>query len=355
MQLKALHQQTIVITGASSGNGLATAITAVERGAAVVLGARNLEALKIIKLQLEEQGGRVAVVQTDVAKVADVERLAACAVERFGGFDSWINNAAAATYGTVEQVSIEDHQRVFDVNYFGTLHGCLVAAQHLRKRGGGAIINLGSILGDRAIIQQGPYSATKHAVQALTDALRMELEKERAGISVTLIKPGAINTPYAEHARNYMSDAPRLPPPLYDPALVADAVLFACSTPRRQLYVGGAGVLSSLIGQVAPRMTDRVMELIGTRIQQKPGDPGGSARRGNLYEPTSDGTVRGSQNVYVRNSSMALEAQTLPAGASGGIALGLCAYILALRLSSQRRKHPLDTTQQSAARSKASE
>ena len=337
MKLKPLNEQTIVITGASSGNGLATAIAAVERGARVVLGARNLEALDTVKMRLEEQGGQVAVVQTDVAEEGNVERLAAHAAERFGGFDSWVNNAAAATYGTVEQVPVVDHRRAFDVNYFGTLHGCLVAARYLRERGGGAIVNLGSILGDRTMIQQGHYSATKHAVQALTDALRMELEKDRAGISVTLIKPGAIDTPYAEHARNFMSEPPRLPPPLYDPALVADAVLFACSTPRRELYVGGGGILSSLIGQVAPRMTDAVMELIGTRIQQKPGDPGVPKRRDNLYEPASDGAVHGSQNVRVRRSSLALQVQKRPLVATGVVAAGIGAAVGILQLLSRGR------------------
>lgn len=327
MKLKPLNEQVLVITGASSGNGLATARAAVRQGAAVVLAARNHEALQQIQAALQDEGGRVMVVPTDVAEQDAVERLAQAAIERFGGFDSWINNAAAATYGTLEQVPVADHRRAFDVNYFGTLHGCLVAVRHLRQRGGGAIVNLGSILGDRAIIQQGPYSATKHAVQALTDTLRMELERERAGISVTLIKPGAINTPYAEHARTFMSEPPRLPPPLYDPALVADAVLFACATPRRELYVGGGGILSSLIGQVAPRLTDLAMEVIGTRMQQKPGDPGAADRRDNLHEPRSDGSVHGSQRVHTRKTSLALEAQKLPYVAGGAMALGVGALI----------------------------
>lgn len=312
MKLKALNEQIVVITGASSGNGLATAKAAVRRGAAVVLAARNQEALERIRAELQAEGARVEIVAADVSDLRAVEHIAQVAVDRFGGFDSWVNNAAAATYGTVEQVPVADHRRTFDVNYFGTLNGCLVAARHLRERGGGAIINLGSILGDRAIIQQGPYSATKHAVQALTDTLRMELERDHSGISVTLIKPGAIDTPYAEHARNFMAEPPRLPPPLYDPALVADAVLFACHTPRRELYVGGGGVLSSLIGQIAPRLTDMVMEAGGTRMQQKPGDPGRGKRRDNLYVPRSDGHVHGSQRVHVRRSSIALEAQKRP-------------------------------------------
>jgi len=312
IRLKPIDRQTIVITGASSGNGLATAEEAVKRGAAVVLAARNGAALERIADDLRARGGRVAVCVADVADEADVERIAATAVEAFGGFDSWVNDAAAATYGRMEEVTMADHRRVFDVNYFGLLKGSLVAARHLRERGGGAIVNIGSVLSDRTMILQGPYSATKHAVRAATEALRMELERDGAAISVTLIKPGPIHTPYPEHARNYMVGAPRLPPPLYDPRLVADAILFACENSRRQLYIGGGGYMVSLAGRLAPRLTDKLMEGLGVEVQQKASDPGDPAKRDNLYEPRSDGEIDGGQQAHVRRTSLLLEAQKHP-------------------------------------------
>jgi NAD(P)-dependent dehydrogenase (short-subunit alcohol dehydrogenase family) len=311
-RLKPIERQTIVITGASSGNGLATAHEAVSRGAAVVLAARNAEALERIAAELRARGGRVASCAADVSSEADVERIAATATAEFGGFDSWVNDAAAATYGRMEEVPMEDHRRIFDVNYFGLLKGSLVAARHLKSRGGGAIVNIGSVLSDRAMIFQGPYSATKAAVQAATDALRMELERERAPVSVTLIKPGSVHTPYPEHARNYLPDPPRLPPPLYDPRLVADAILFACANPRRQLYVGGGGYLISLAGRLAPRLTDFAMESMGYSAQQMPEDPGDPARRDNLDQPRRDGSIDGHQQVGVRRTSYLLEAQKNP-------------------------------------------
>lgn len=307
--LKPLARQTIVITGGTSGNGLATAEAAKAAGANIVIAARSEAALAQVR---ERLGAGVATVTADVADRAQVERIADTAIAAFGGFDSWVNNAAAATYGAMEDVPEADHRRIFDVNYFGTLHGSMIAARHLRARGGGAIVNLGSVLSDRAIPLQGPYCATKHAVKAATDALRMELERDGAPISVTLIKPAAIHTPYPEHARNFMDVAPRLPAPLYDPRLVAQAILFACANPRRQLYVGGAGALISAAGTVAPRLTDLVLEAIGKRIQESPDDPGEPARRDNLRQPRSEGTIDGAQAANVRTTSTLLAAQMLP-------------------------------------------
>ena len=337
-KLKPVAEQVIVVTGATSGNGLAIAQAAVAKGAAVVLVARNADALGKVQADLSSSGGRVAVCVADVSDGADVQRIADVAVSNFGGFDSWVNNAAAATYGTLEQVPIEDHRQVFDVNYFGVLTACLVAARHLRSRGGGAIINIGSILSDRAILEQGPYCATKHAVQALTDTLRMELERDSSGISVTLIKPAAIDTLFPEHARNFMDVPPRLPPPLYQPSVVADAVLFACSHPRREMYVGGGGWLAAKLASFAPRLTDFVMEAVGAPLQQKPGDPGDPARRDNLYEAKADGATRGSQHVHARGTSLLVQVQKLPGGVATAATLGVgAALVLARGVRARRR------------------
>lgn len=332
-RLKPIAEQTVVITGASSGNGLATARLAARRGAAVVLVARNGEALSKIRDDIVADGGRALAVPADVSSGDEVEGIARRAIQEFGGFDTWVNNAGAGMYGTLEQVPLEDHRRVFDVNYFGTLHGSLVAARHLRQRGGGAIINVGSILGDRAIVDQGPYSATKHALQALTDTLRMELEREGAGICVTLVKPGGCGTPYPEHARNYLDHPPRIPQPLYHPDVIADAIVFACETPRRTLYIGSGGVMSSLAGQLAPRTTDLIMEKVGRRMQQLHGGPDSPAKRDNLYEPREDGAVCTAQHVMMRRTSLVVQAQKLPSLAWVGLAAGLLTGARALRAS----------------------
>jgi short-subunit dehydrogenase len=314
VQLKPLEEQVIVITGASSGIGRAAAEMAAESGARLVLAARNEEALRQVAEECARRGGRAVVVAADVAKREDIERIAEVAEESFGGFDTWVNDAAVALYGKMTEIPLEDQRRQFEVNYWGVVNGSLVAAERLRSRGGGAIINIGSVLSDRAMIYQSQYSATKHAVKAFTDGLRMELEAEGAPISVTLIKPSSIDTPYPEHARNYLdSEAIDLPPPVYDPHLVGKAILHAAEHPKRTLVVGLGGYMISLMGTHFPRLADYAMEKTGYASQatQEPGDRE-DQRRDNLYSPREDGMHSSLPGPGPRQTSLFLEAQMHP-------------------------------------------
>jgi short-subunit dehydrogenase len=331
--LKPLDQQMIVITGASSGIGLVTARAAVKAGAGVLLVSRNEEALRQIAAELRAEGVRVDYVIADVSRREDHERIARTAIERFGGFDSWVNNASVGTAGELDKVTLEDHRRVFDVNYWGVVYGSLEAAKHLRRRGG-ALINIGSVLGERTVVLQGPYCAAKHAVRAFTTGLRMELEREGAPISVTHIKPSSIDTPFPEHARNYLKTGLQVPPPVYSPALVAKAILFACENPRRELTVGFGGKMVPLMGRLFPRLTDRLMEAVGYWAQETR-KPSISSRRDNLYSPREDGAERSSLGYpIVLNRSPYLQAQMHPVATAailGGLAVGLAAASRARR------------------------
>lgn len=337
--LKPLADQTLVITGASSGIGLATARRAAREGANVVLVARNEDALGEAVHSIQVSGGKAASIAADIAETGAAERIGDFAKERFGGFDTWINDAAVALYAKLEDTTIDEHRRVFDVGYFGLVQASLYAARELRERGG-ALINIGSVLSERAVPLQGSYSAMKHAVRGFTDALRMELEMEDAPVSVTLIKPNGIDTPYPQHARNKMGAPARIPPVVYDPELVAKAICFAAAHPKRELTVGGQGYLVSKATNVMPRAADRVMEAFMGKPAQTIDTPPEEGASDNLFEPRRDGRERGNQDIFVRKSSLALEAQMHPIAAIAGIGAGAAVAAFMLGGAALRRLQP---------------
>ncbi|MEW6272671.1 MAG: SDR family oxidoreductase, partial [Thermodesulfobacteriota bacterium] len=301
---KKLDQQTIVITGASSGIGLATAKLAAERGARVVLAARNASELEQVAGEIRQGGGQASCVAVDVADPSSVEHLADEAVRTCGGFDTWVNDAGVSIFGRSWETKLDDERRLFDVNYWGVVHGCRAALPHLRERGG-TIINVGSVVSDRAVPLQGAYCASKHAVKAYTDALRMEVEADGAPVNVTLVKPGAIDTPFFAHAESEMETEPKAPAPVYAPEVVARAILACAEKPVREITVGGAARALSLFGMIAPRLSDLWMERFMFEAQKKDELAHG---RSSLYAPGSGGSVSGGHPGHVSRSSLYTEA-----------------------------------------------
>ncbi|MCB8821910.1 SDR family oxidoreductase [Microvirga rosea] len=325
---KPVEDQIVVITGASSGIGLATARLFAERGVrGLVLVARNQEALQEVARELNSRGTRAIAVAADVSKREDLERVAQTTLDTFGSFDTWVNDAAVALYGTLDRIPLQDQRQLFEINYWGLVNGSLIAADRMRKHGG-TIINLGSVLSERTMMLQTQYSASKHAVKGFTDGLRMELESEGAPVWVTLIKPSSIDTPYVEHARNYLDAETAVPPPAYDPNLVAKAIVFAAENPRRELTIGFGGWVIGAMGKVAPRMVDRAMEWTGysaqtTSHRERP------QMRDNLYRAREDGDVYSSLPQEPRKTSLLLEAQLHPVTTAAVLA-GVGAAIAAL-------------------------
>ena len=333
LTLKRLNEQVIVITGASSGIGLVTAKAAARRGAGVVLAARNENDLRHATSVIRQFGGRATYAVADVADESQVDAIADTAIREFGRIDTWVNNAAVSMYGRITDLAIDDMRRQMDVNFWGQVYGSRTAVRHLRERGG-ALINVGSALSDRAIPLQGGYCAAKHALKGFTDALRMELEEEGAPIAVTLVKPASVDTPFFEKARTYLGLEPQPVPPVYAPEVVAEVILHAAEYPLRELIAGGSGAKLSA-ARFAPRLADLYMERWTFDSQQT--DRPARGRRDNLYEPlASDGGERGRNwDGHTRESSLYTRAALRPQATAlivAGLALGLGAVAAARRV-----------------------
>ena len=326
VKLKPVSEQVIVITGPSSGIGLATAKLAAERGAKVVLSARTRAALAQAVDEIKQAGGEAVFVEADVAKREDLERVAAIAVDRFGRVDTWVNNAGVGIWGLIDEVSEADMRRLFETNFWGTVYGSQIAAEHLRGRGG-AIINVGSLTSDRAIPVQGIYSASKHAVKGFTDALRMELEHEGAPISVTLIKPASIGTPMPQHVKDYSSVEPKLPPPIYAPEEVARTILHAAETPVRDAFIGSGARTMSMLGSIAPALLDWISArfLVPAQFGEE-----AATKTDNLHAGQSEAQVRGDHQGSLIRPSLYTKAARHPAitlTAAGAAAAGVGLFL----------------------------
>jgi len=292
--MRPIQDQVIVITGGSSGIGRATALKAAQRGAKVVVAARSREALAAATREIEAAGGRAMAVPIDVTDYAAVEALGERAVRRFGRIDTWVNDAGTSVYGEFLDIAPDEFREVIAVDLLGTIHGCRVALRQMRNQpDGGTIVNISSEAGVRAVPLQTAYCAAKFGVDGFSEALRTEIEHNGWPVNLTVIRPASIDTPFFRHARSKMGVEPKPIPPVYDPAIAADAILYAATHPVRDLPVGGANAAISAVETVAPRLLDAGLARVGYQTQEsdrptRPGEPD------NLFAPVpGPGAVRG--------------------------------------------------------------
>jgi short-subunit dehydrogenase len=279
-----IREQAVVITGASSGIGRATAMALGKRGASLVLAARSAPDLQRTAQDVSEVGGTVEVVVTDVSQRGDIDRLAQHAVERFGRIDTWVNNAAVGHYSTVEQTTVEEIERVIQVNLLGQIYGMKAALPILKRQSEGTIINVASIEAVRAMPYHCAYGASKHGIRGFSEVLRLELAREQSPVKVVVIEPASINTPFFTHSRSKLGVKPLPFPPSYAPEAVAEAIVFAARHPRPEIVVGGAGKMLTVLERLSPPLLDWLLLKgdLGFQAQQteQPDD-----RRDNLDAP----------------------------------------------------------------------
>ena len=325
INLKPLKDQVIVITGASSGIGLVTARMARAEGARLVVAARNESALRQLSDEINQYGLGAVYVEADVGKEEDVQRIADSALRTFGGFDTWINNAGVSVIGDALNVPVGDLKKMFDTNFWGVVYGSRAAARHfISSEKHGAIINVGSFLGERHNALQAGYTATKQAVHAWTDSLRAEMESDHQPVSVSLIQPAKTNTPFAQHARTYAQGDLKEEQLMYAPEVVAEAILFCAQNPRREIQVGLQSRLMNVMNSIAPGLVDLVMD------RPSPHEPERGSERspGALENPGGElkerGTTKGvtrSTSYYVKASKYPFLSTLLVAGLGAGLYL----------------------------------
>lgn len=278
--------EVVVITGASAGVGRATVRAFAKRGASIGLIARDTAGLHAAADEVEAAGARALAVPTDVADSDAVEVAAEQIEHALGPIDIWINVAMATIYAPLHRISAAEYRRATEVTYLGNVYGTMAALKRMRARNRGTIVQVGSALAYRAIPLQSPYCGAKFAIRGYTDSLRSELLHDRLNIHLTMVQMPALNTPQFDWGRNKLSKRPQPVPPIFQPEVAAEAIVFAAYARRREVWVGGPTIKAILANKIAPGLLDHYLAHDGYsgQLSAEPAEP---AAPDNLFEPVS--------------------------------------------------------------------
>lgn len=279
-------QSTVVITGASAGVGRATARAFAREGAWLGLIARDSDRLRFTKTEVEQLGGRAIIIPADVANSAEIETAASRIESEFGPIDIWINNAMSTVFAPFDQVTPDEFKRATEVTYLGCVYGTMAALKRMKKRDRGVIIQVGSALAYRSIPLQSAYCGAKHGIAGFTDSLRSELLHDKSNVRLTMVNLPAMNTPQFEWSRSRMPCHPQPVPPIFQPEVGANAIVWAASHSRREVNVGLPTVAALLAQKIAPGIADRYLAATGYGSQQMD-ERIDSPRTGNLFSPVA--------------------------------------------------------------------
>lgn len=306
-----LKDQIIVITGATSGIGLSTAEMAARAGAYVVLNARNNKELKRVVNKIRETGGAAVSSSGDIADPETALRIRDKALEAYGRIDTWVNNAGVAVYESLLKGDIAAEKKLFETNFWGTRYASDVAVKELRKNGG-TLINIGSELSEMTPPVLGIYSASKHAIKAFTDSLRVEVNNQNLPVQICLIRPTSIATPMPEHSKNNLEEGePSLPSFLYHPDVVATMILRCAVNPKRDIFVGAQARLTSISSTLFPGITDVIAKMRTPAIIRGIARPHQKNEENVETSPESAGKAEGHFDRTVLTSSLYSDLTTL--------------------------------------------
>ena len=285
-------QRVVVITGASAGVGRAAVHAFAREGARIGLIARSRPALETVAREVIERGGEALVLPCDVADAGGLEAAAAAVEDRFGPIDVWVNDAMASVFSPIKEMTAEEFKRVTEVTYLGFVYGSLAALKRMLPRDRGVIVQVGSALAYRGIPLQAAYCAAKHAIQGFCDSLRCELLHDGSNVHVTMIQMPALNTPQFRWVKSRLAHKAQPVPPIFQPEVAADAILYASHHPRREFIVGWPSFKAIYGNKIAPGFADRFLARMGYDAQQHDG-PEDPNRANNLWE-----TVNGEHSTH---------------------------------------------------------
>jgi len=278
------QNEVVVITGASAGVGRATARAFGRRGASIGLIARDRHRLEAAKAEIELAGGRALVVVCDVADSKKLDAAAEIVEKEFGAIDIWINNAMATVFAPFDNVTAEEFRRTTEVTYLGYVHGTMAALKRMKLRDRGVIVQVGSALAYRSIPLQSAYCGAKHAIVGFTDSLRSELIHDNSKVHITVVNLPAINTPQFEWSRTRLPKHPQPVPPIFQPEVAAEAIVWAAHQKKREVDVGSPTLLARTVEKIAPGIADRYLAESAYDNQQT-SEPVNPNRPDNLMAP----------------------------------------------------------------------
>ena len=281
-----LGRRCVVVTGASAGIGRAAAFAFATRGWHVALLARGADGLDAACKEMEAIGGTAIAIAVDVTDHAQVEAAAERVERELGPIDVWVNNAMATIFCPFEQISPEDFEQATRVTYLGAVWGTMVALRRMKPRNAGTIVQVGSALAYRSIPLQAPYCGAKSALRGFTDSLRSELIHDNSRVHLTMVQLSAFNTPQFDWGKTCFDKQPQPVPPIFQPELAAEAIVWAAEHRRRELWVGFPAVKAILGTRVLPGFLDRLLakRAVDGQLTNQPLPPD---RKDNLYQPVA--------------------------------------------------------------------
>jgi NAD(P)-dependent dehydrogenase (short-subunit alcohol dehydrogenase family) len=292
--------EVVVITGASAGLGRATVRAFARQKAHIGLLARGWDGLEAANREVDRAGGKAIALPTDVADAAAVDRAAKAVEQEFGPIDIWVNNAMTTVFSPFREITPEEFKRATEVTYLGAVYGTMAALKSMLPRDRGAIVQVGSALAYRSIPLQAPYCGAKHAIMGFTDSLRCELIHEHRNIHLTMVHMPALNTPQFSWCKTRLPRHPQPVPPIFEPEVGAEAIVWAAHHRRREVWVGMPTVMAITGNAIAPGLLDHYLGRTGYDSQQT-GDPVDPNRPSNLFEPVAGD--HGAHGIFERRAS----------------------------------------------------